>query len=50
MKIGKARLKSQLGNLDFISLNIYSSCDFLDPANGSDAPDCTDSLDGGKYL
>ena len=44
---GWINLSSQLGILDFISLNIYSSCDVLDWANGGDAPDCTDTLDGG---
>lgn len=38
---------SQVNNLDFLSVNI-PICDFLKRSNGGEAPDCIDTLDGGK--
>ena len=37
---------SQLNNLKFLAVNI-PICDHLDRANGGEAPDCIDTLDGG---
>ena len=44
---GWINLSTQLSNLNFPSLNIFSSCNVLEWANGGDSPDCTDMLDGG---
>ena len=47
---GWISLLSQLNIVNMPSLNIYSSCDVLDWANGGDIPDCIDTLDGGEQL
>lgn len=38
---------SQIGNLRFLAVNI-PICDFLERSNGGDAPDCINTLDGGR--
>ena len=39
----------QAGILDFLTANV-PICDFLARSNGGEAPDCIDTMDGGKYI